>query len=302
MRSSPASALTGYLLAFFTLLVWAGFVIASRHGGTSTLTPFDLAALRIGTAALVLLPWWLPLLWQRARRPIAARRAWPLALVVGIAYPLLAYGGLTLAPASHGGVLLSGMLPFFAALIAGLWLGERPGPARLLGLGLILAGVLTLFVANLAGFGIGPDVLPGDLMLLGASLCWAVFTVAIRHWGLRAFEVMLTVTALAALLYLPVYALWLPKQLLAAGWQAVLLQALFQGVLVVCVAMWTYAKATEILGAQKVVIIMSTVPMLATLLAVPLLGEALTAAAATGAALTGLGALIGALARPSTRR
>lgn len=301
MHSSPP-ALTGYLLAFFTLLVWSGFVIASRHAGTGVLTPYDLAALRIGTAALVLLPWWLPLLWRPRQRGIPAARAWPLALVVGIAYPLLAYGGLSLAPASHGGVLLSGMLPFFAALVAGLWLGERPGGARLLGLALILAGVITLFVANLAGFGIEPDVLPGDLMLLGASLSWAIFTVAIRHWGMKAFEVMLTVTALAALLYLPTYLLWLPKQLQAASLQDILLQALFQGVLVVCVAMWTYAKATEILGAQKVVIIMSTVPMLATLLAVPLLDEALTAAAATGAALTGLGALIGALARPSTRR
>ncbi|MDZ4298172.1 MAG: DMT family transporter [Moraxellaceae bacterium] len=290
----------GYIFAGFTLMIWAGFVIASRHGGQGLLTPYDLAALRIGTAAIVLSPWWLPRLLQPSRRRVVTKHAFGLAIVVGITYPLLAYGGLSIAPASHGGILLSGMLPLFTTVMALLILKEIPSRLRLLGLGLILAGVTTLFVANLQGFGHGLAALPGDIMLLGASICWALFTVLLKRWQLRPFDVTLAIVAYSALLYLPFYALFLPKQIHLAPLNEVALQAFFQGFLVVCVAMWTYAKAAELLGAVKVVMIMSSVPVLATLLAVPLLGESLTVGSAVGALLAGLGAYIGAMAKPAT--
>ena len=75
------------------------------------------------------------------------------------------------------------------------------------------------------------------------------------------------------------------------------LQAFFQGFLVVCVAMWTYARATELLGAVKVAVMMSTVPVVGTLLSVPLLGEDLGSGAALGVVIVFLGALLGALAK-----
>ncbi len=291
----------GYFFAGITLMIWAGFVIISRHGGTSVLTPYDIAALRIGTAAIVLSPWWLPRLLQSSRRKVSSKHAVGLALVTGIAYPLLAYGGLTLAPASHGGVLLSGMLPLFTTVLALAILKEIPSHLRLFGLSLTLLGVTTLFVSNLSGWGHGLAALPGDIMLLGASLCWALFTVLLKRWQIRPFDVTLAIVAFSAFLYLPVYALFLPKQISQAAIGDIALQAFFQGFVVVCVAMWTYAKAAEMLGAVKVVMIMSLVPVLATLLAVPFLGEALTIGSAAGALLAGLGAFIGAMAKPQSQ-
>lgn len=290
----------GYFFAGFTLMIWAGFVIASRHGGQGLLTPYDLAALRIGTAAIVLSPWWFPRLIQPSRRRVLSKHAIGLAMVVGITYPLLAYGGLSIAPASHGGILLSGMLPLFTTIMALLILKETPSRLRLLGLSLILAGVTTLFVSNLHGFGHGLAALPGDILLLGASIFWALFTVLLKRWDLRPFDVTLAIVAYSAVLYLPLYALFLPKQIHQAPLSEVALQAFFQGFLVVCLAMWTYAKAAELLGAVKVVMIMSSVPVLATLLAVPLLGESLTLGSGVGALLAGLGAFIGAMAKPAT--
>ena len=46
----------GYLAAFFTLVTWTGFSLVSRVGGKSPLTPYDIIALRLITASLVLLP------------------------------------------------------------------------------------------------------------------------------------------------------------------------------------------------------------------------------------------------------
>ena len=39
-----------------TLLMWTGFNLVSRLGGKSLLTPYDIFALRLITASLVLLP------------------------------------------------------------------------------------------------------------------------------------------------------------------------------------------------------------------------------------------------------
>ena len=61
--------------------------------------------------------------------------------------------------------------------------------------------------------------------------------------------------------------------------------------------MWTFAKATELLGAVRVAVMMSAVPVAGTLLAIAILGEVLTPASAIGLMLIFLGALVGALAR-----
>ncbi len=290
------TAEAGYLYAAITLLIWSGFVIISRLGGKGSLTPYDIAALRIGTAALVLSPWWLPRMLQPELRQLALYQSLLFAVLAGLSYPLLAYGGFSQAPASHGAVLISGMLPLFTSLFAFFLLGERPGRVRSVGLILIVLGVATLFSASRDGE--GESSLSGDLMFVGASLLWALFTVMLKRWQVRAFDVTLGVVAMSALLYLPVYVLFLPKHIDIASGSEIALQAFFQGFVVVCCAMWTYAKATELLGAVKVAVMMSAVPVLGTLLAVPFLNETLTRGTALGVAITFMGALLGALARP----
>lgn len=299
MMSEVKTAEAGYIYAAITLLIWSGFVIVSRMGSEGVLNPFDIAALRIGTAALFLSPWWLPRLLKPALRRLAWYQSLAFALLAGIGYPLVAYTGFHYAPASHGAVLISGMLPFFTSLLAAVLLGDKPDRVRLAGLLLILAGVATLLVASHLGTGKGQDALTGDLILLAASLIWSLFTVLLKLWKVRAFDVTLGVSAVSALVYLPVYLLFLPSHMAIASAGEIALQALFQGFVVVCVAMWTYAKGVELLGSVKVVIMMSGVPVVGTLLAVPFLGETLSAGTALGAAITFLGALIGAMSRRS---
>lgn len=293
------SAELGYVYAAVTLLIWAGFVVVSRIGGTSVLTPFDIAALRIGTAALVLSPWWLPRLLRPRLRQLRWYQSLTFASLAGIGYPLVAFTGMVYAPASHGAVLISGMLPFFTALLAFVLLGDRPGPARLGGLLLIVLGVGLLFGSNVLQSGSNEQTILGDLILLCAAFIWSLFTILLKRWQVRAFDVTLGVAAVSALLYLPVYALFLPKHIGEAPLAQSGLQAFFQGFMVVCVALWSYAKAAELLGAVRVVIMLSGVPVVGVLLSVALLGEQLTPGSAIGAAIVFLGALIGAMTKPA---
>ena len=296
---TPISADAGYFYAAITLLIWSGFVVVSRLGSTGTLTPYDIDALRIGTSALVLAPWWVPRLLKSGLRQLRWYQSLTLAMLAGITSPLASYTGFQISPASHGAVLISGMLPFFTAIFAGVLLGERPSRIRLFSLALILTGVMTLLFTSLATLPAGQSTLKGDLFLLTASCLWSLFTVLLKVWQVKAFDVTLGVAAVSALVYLPVFALFLPSHLSTASWHEIALQSFYQGFVVVCVAMWTYAKAVELLGSMRVVIMMSGVPVVGALLAVPILGETLTSGIALGAAIVFLGALLGAMARPA---
>lgn len=296
MTITTSKAGLGYLYATLTLLIWSGFLIVSRLGGKSPLNPFDITALRLTGAALALAPWWIPRVLKPELRRLPVIKAGVFALLAGILYPLIAYTGLRFAPASHGAVLISGMLPFFTTILALFLLNEKPNKVRVAGLALILTGVLTLLLAGQQGQH-EAAILQGDILLLMGSLVWALFTVLLKRWQASAFEVTLGVSAMAALSYLPLYLLFLPKQIMLATWSQIALQVIFQGVIVVCVAMWTYAKAVEILGASRVVIMMSGVPVVGALLGVSFLGESLTSGVALGVAITFLGALVGAMVR-----
>ena len=55
MRFSPRAV--GLLAAVVTVTIWTGFIVIARASAQRTLTPFDIALLRITGASLVLLPW-----------------------------------------------------------------------------------------------------------------------------------------------------------------------------------------------------------------------------------------------------
>lgn len=288
-------AVAGYGLACATVLLWAGFMIVSRVGGTNGLTAFDTTALRIGTASLVLAPWWLPRLLRPGTRLLSVPRALVFACLAGIGYPLLAYSGFTFAPAIHGAVLISGLLPFFTTLLAYFLLGERPTPMRVAGLALIALGVMSLLRGTFAQAPAGAtQILHGDLLFVAASMVWSLFGVLLKRWHVRAFEVTLAVVCIGTLIYLPAYVLFLPKRIAEVSWRLIAVQSVFQGVLVVCLAIWTYTRATQLIGATRMAVVLSSVPAIGVLLAVPILGESLTATSALGVALTTIGALIGA--------
>ena len=291
MSAREPHPLAGYFYAGLTILIWASFVVISRLGGKSALTPFDITALRLTVSGLILGVWLL------ARRRPVALKLHQIALFVacvGFAYPLLTYSGFTLAPASHGALLLSGTLPFTTALLGLLILGERLTRARVIGLLLIAAGVGLIGGESLTAERGEKDWL-GDTLFLCASLSWAVFTVYLRKWQVRALDVTLIVGVCSMIAYMPLYLLFLPKNIGQAPLADILLQGVFQGVFVVCIAMILFIKANEHLGPVRVAMLMSIVPALGALLAVPVVGEPLTQAALVGIALVTTGALLGAL-------
>lgn len=278
---------SGYLFAAGAVLIWSGFVLVSRIGGTSVLNAFDITALRFGAAALVLLPvWWF---WKRV--PLLNAKVLSLALSGGIAYSVTVYFAFKHAPAAHGAVLISGLLPFFVPLMALLILREPLRRNLRFALPVIALGMICLGVDI---FSRSENTLPGDLLMIASSLLWALYTILAKRSGLGAWETAIGSALLASLIYLPVYLLVLPKAITLAPLGDIVLQALYQGVVVAVVAMLFFMAAMTRLGPTRLGAFMALVPAVAGIGASLILGEPLNVWLVAGLLITSTGAWLGA--------
>ncbi len=272
---SRADYLHGAMWGLFAISIWVAWILYTRVGVTSVsskMSPYDLVALRFACAGLLMLPLVL-------RKGLAIDRIgignWLLLVGCGgVPYVLLSSSGLQFAPAAQAGALIPGTLPLWAALLAILFLKEQISGARRLGLLLIPIGIVIILGAGL--FQLEAGHWRGHLLFIAASMTWAMFTIAMRRagrLGLEAMHAAAIVSVASMVLYLPVYLLWLPHQLDATPWSAIIGQTLFQGIAVSIVSLFAFARAVNLLGASLAASFASLVPVLAMLLAIPLLGE-----------------------------
>lgn len=283
----------GYFAALIVICCWSGFNIVSRLGGKSVLTPFDLAALRFGVAALVMSP-----LFFRGLRDLDRSLLFQYLAVAGfgsLGYALFAYNGFSLAPAAHAGVIVNGGIPLATALIAWLALGQRPHGRAVLALMVALAGIVLIGLQSFTHLDAGSHQWLGDLFFVCAALSWAVAGLLMRRWHLKPIDTTAMMVCLSAMLYLPVYQLWLPKHLLQAPGDVILLQGVYQGVIAASMAGIFYNYANHTIGPHKASLMLALVPGITAVAAVPMLGEPLSVLAICGVVLVSLGAVLGAM-------
>lgn len=278
----------GYAAGFLVVCFWSAFMLVSRLGltGSAPVTAYDMLALRLAAASLVLAPFCRGM----GRAAWTSPRLWTLAAVGGLAYGLLVYAGFRLAPATHGAALFPGMLPFETAMLAWWLLGERPGARQWAGYALIAAGMAFM----VPGLGADASTLAGDALLLGSSLAWAVYGVLARRWRVEPWLLTRFVALAPAVVYLPVYALFLPKNLESAGPLWLAGQGLYHGVVTTIVVMWLYLRAQERLGPARLGALMAVVPALSGGAASMLLGEEMTPGLATALLCASAGAWLAA--------
>jgi drug/metabolite transporter (DMT)-like permease len=287
--SETHSSRAGLIAAFFTICIWTGFILVSRYGGKGVLTGWDVTALRFGVGALIALIF-LPRVTLPPYKVILL-----FSVFGGIGYSVVVYAGFRMAPAAHAAVLLPGALPFATAVIAWLWLRQKPSAPQRIALMLVFIGI-ALTAADTFSHGAhltGMQIF-GDLLFLCGSSSWAVFTLLLRRYPMEPLTAAVTTTLGSAILYLPVWWLFLPSTLGQAPPAEIAMQAIYQGVLVVFVAMMLYTFAARRLGAQTVTLLMAIVPGVSALAAVPVLGEPLSLLTMAGLGAVTMGAVLGA--------
>lgn len=260
--------LEGALCGIAAVSIWSGWIVVARLGLRTTLTPWDIAALRFGVAGILLLPYLL-------RYGLAIDRLGRVglaAIVLGGAAPVfLANAGLLFAPAAHAGALFPGVMPLMVAILAAPLLKEVFTTTKKVGFALILPGVF--FIAWGACGELGSLQSVGHGLFLGAGLAWAFYTVAMRKGRLDGLHAAAISAVGSMILYLPIFALLPGDTLAVAPWQDVVLQAVVQGLLTAIISLLLYGRAVSILGASSGAAFASLCPAMTALLGIPILGE-----------------------------
>ncbi|NKB47999.1 MAG: EamA family transporter [Alphaproteobacteria bacterium] len=286
MAARRNESLFGLGAGLLVLFIFSGTLVVSRMGAINTLTIYDVTALRFGIAALCVLPFLGKVNWSN----LTWRRAFTLAIVGGAVFALFLLGGFVFAPVADGGIVVNGAMPIFAALMTWSLFGEGIGRWRMAGIALIVVGVGATGWDALE-FG-APGQWRGHLLFLGAAACNSGFLTAVRGWRIGALESLTAVMGINALIYLPVWWLFLPSTIAAAPWQEIAIQGLYQGVIAAFVAGFMIAYAARILGSTRQAAIMSGAPALALLMAIPLLGEIPTWISVAGVVIVTAGILV----------
>lgn len=287
--SVPPNGLTGYAAIVVAVAIWAGFALSIRAMGASALTTADVALIRYGTPALLLCPY-IPSRWSMLRR---VSRADALMVFAGAGLPFfwIAAAGGAATSTAHVSALIAGTVPIAVALVAFLLTGARVPARRMGGLAVIALGVLALVLAQ-SQAGRGP-ILWGATLLLTASLLWGAYTIGLRRTGLDAIGCTLLVTLPSFVILLALFACGLVDTHFGSfGLGEAMPFLLVQGIGVGVVSTLAYAVAITRLGPARSAVIGSLAPVLATLGAIPLLGEPLTPAIALGVGAITLGVIL----------
>jgi drug/metabolite transporter (DMT)-like permease len=267
------------------------------------LGPMATAALRVAIAAAFLLP----LVLLRGLGP-QLRRHWRTLTVVGvlnsgIPFALFAFAVTTISTGLSA--ILNATVPLFGAVVAWLWLKDRPAPARALGLVIGFAGVAMLawdkasFRPDASGLATGWAV----LACLAATLCYGIAASATKK-HLTGVPPLVTAAGsqIGATVALALPALWSwPERV--PGMQA-WLALLALGVVCSGVAYILYFRLIEQAGPAKALAVTFVVPVFAVLYGVLFLHEQVTAWMLLCAAVIVAGTALstGLLQPPAARR
>lgn len=266
--------ISGYLAMLTTLMLWAGFFLSLRAGAHSDLTLADIALTRFLLPSVLLLP-----LIIRARRQILAvpkRYLFGLFIGSGLPYFVVAGNGMQLAPVSDGSTLIPGTLPLFVSTFAVIFFAQPLSSHRLFGLISIVCGTAIFIMHSYTN---QSSLLYGHLLFLLGSAMWASFTICARVANLKPLVTAGLVSCLSSVSLLALIASGtLDSHLLSTDlsmWKVkeLAIHLLLQGFGAGLIAAITYLHAISTLGAERTAAFGAATPAVATLMAIPALGE-----------------------------
>ena len=178
----------GVLVALITVFIWAIFIVATRFSLTTNFTVEEVLFLRLVPSTLIMAPFMIK--YDLIPRGLSWLKAGMLMIGASAIFPYIVSSGLSFAPASDGGVLAPGMLPFWTALAAFLILGEKLDQVRRIGLLIILIGALMVGLWQII-FNSDEGVWRGHILFLIGSGLFAIYSVIFRQSGLTPLHGLL---------------------------------------------------------------------------------------------------------------
>jgi drug/metabolite transporter (DMT)-like permease len=142
----------------------------------------------------------------------------------------------------------------------------------MVGLVIILAGVTLVGYEGFLSSG-GGTTWVGDFLFLAAIALFALFMVANQAWSVVPRQVIFSITVVPAVVYTPIWLLWLDSNLTSAPFSDIILQGAYQGLVPSIVGVSCLNIAVRNIGPRATSVFVSSVPVVAALAAIPVLNE-----------------------------
>lgn len=254
--------------------IWGASFLFMRIG-TVEFGPIPTAAVRVGIASLFLFP----VVWMRGLLPVLGKN-WKRIFLVGMlnsGIPFVCFSFALLSITTGLSAILNATVPMFGALIAWVWLKDKPNAWRLLGLVVGFAGVAMLAWDKATFKPDASGIAPGWAVLacLLACACYGISASYTKRY-LSGLPPLVTAmgSQIGATLGLALPALWLwPARMPGtSAWLALLAV----GVLCTGLAYILYFRLIENAGPPRTLSVTFVIPVFAILYGAVFLGEAIT--------------------------
>ncbi len=271
MAARFSSQVTGFAATWIIVFVWSFWLIVSRIAQDSGLTVFDLAAMRYGLASIIAAPL---CLYYKPWRGLSVLQIAVISFILGPVYILCVFSAFLFAPAAHGGIFMNGVLPLVGIVIGLSLFRATPSPRQLFGAALIFVSAIGL--AWDGSVISSPNAWIGDLLFIIGAVFFSFYMILSERWQLKPMQIIFCGTIINAILYLPIWALWLPSGLADAPMGPLLLQAVYQGFVPNLIGLLLIAHASRTIGNGNTSSILATVPGVGSLLGLLILGEGIS--------------------------
>jgi drug/metabolite transporter (DMT)-like permease len=230
---------------------------------------------RVTVASLCLLP---PLLWRGHGRTLL--KYWKQLWLVGMlnsGIPFACFSFALLSISSGLSSILNATVPLFGALIAWVWLRDRPSGSRMVGLAIGFLGV-ALLAWNKASFKPDANGLSSGWAILACLLACVCYGISASYTKRHLAGLPTLVTAAGSQLgaavgmALPTWWLWPARMPGHSAWAAVLAV----GVFCTGLAYVLFFSLIEKIGPARAITVTFVVPVFAVIYGVILLGETVT--------------------------
>ena len=276
--ASRKNVYVGISLAVLAVILWSGNFIIAR-GVIKQIQPVSLAFFRWLIASLLIMPFAVR---SFKAEWTVARKSWPYLFWVsltGIAlFNTCVYIGAHYTTAINLALIGTTSSPIFAIILARIFLKEKIGWLKMMGLALCISGVVFLLTKgdwrNLLTF----RFTAGDGWVLLAAFFFAVYNTLVRKKpaGISSINYLFITFSLGTVLLLPFY-LWENQHVPPVHWNFNLLwMVLYLGLAASVISYLCWNIAISKLGAGRTALFGNLIPVFASIEAALLLGEQFT--------------------------
>lgn len=244
-------------------------MVVSKHSVHGSLSPFDVTALRFSVSGLILLPIILKKGLKIGRYGIFGSIF--LALMMGATYNMLVVFGMRFAPASHAAGIINTTMLICTTLGGVFLLREKTTRLRIAGILVCIIGITCLLEAK--GSGDGDSMLKGHMIFMLGGLMWGLYAIAMKAWNADPLHATAAVCCISGIVFMPIYLIFIPSHIGMDNLNEVIFQAIYQGIFTAIIALLCYNRGIMYLGASTSSAFIPLVPVIATLVAIPALGE-----------------------------